>query len=107
LSFYRRDKSGRTGSHNILVPVTSKNTIGDSIIDGWKKKDWRMLTNTYFPNNETRVIIDNNIYLRKTKIDSHTAIIRTYIENSGFEVIEKYAIMKGKWYLVFFSDLSY
>jgi hypothetical protein len=95
------------GSHNINVPIRGKNIMGDSIIVGWKKKDWRMVTNTYFKNNETKVKIDNTTYLRKTQIGTKTAVIRTYIENSGFEVVEKYAILNGKWYLVYFSNLDY
>jgi len=95
------------GSHNINVPIRGKNIMGDSVIVGWKKKDWKMLTNTYFKNNEGKVVIGNNTYLRKTQISKGTAVVRTDIENSGFEVIEKYARMKGKWYLVFFSNLDY
>jgi len=95
------------GSHNINVLVTSKNTMGDSVIVGWKKKDWRMLTNTYLKNNEGKVVIDRTTYVRKIQIDPGTAVIRTYIENSGFEVIEKYVRKKGKWYLIFFSNLDY
>jgi hypothetical protein len=95
------------GSHNINVPITRKNIMGDSVIVGWKKKDWKILTNAYFKNNEEKIVIDKTTYLRKTQIDTGTAVVRTYIENSGFEVIEKYAKLKGKWYLVFFSNLDY
>lgn len=95
------------GSHNINVPIRGKNIMGDSVIAGWEKKDWRMLTNIYFKNNEGKVVIGNTTYLRKTQIDKGIAVVRTYIGNSGFEVIEKYALLKGKWYLVFFSNLDY
>lgn len=95
------------GSYNIAVPITEKNAMGDSIISDWKKKDWRMITNNYFPNNEGKVVIDNSNYIREIKIRTKSAVIRTYIQDSGFEVIEKYAFRKGKWYLVYFSSMNY
>ena len=95
------------GERNIDVPITASNIMGDSIIVGWKKKDWRMLTNTYFSNNDSVMIIGSDKYIRKTNISNKSAIVYTYIEDSGFSVREKFALKKGKWYLIFFSTLSY
>lgn len=95
------------GMYNIVVPVTTTNAVGDSIISGWKKKDWKLLKNVYFPNNEDTIVIENNTYIRKTQKKAKSVTIKTYIENSGFSVTEKYALKKGKWYLIYFSSLSY
>ncbi len=95
------------GERNIDVPITATNVLGDSIIDGWEKKDWRMLTDTYFPNKDTVIIIDTERYVRKIKKGNETAVIDTYIEDSGFSVKEVFALKKKKWYLVIFSTLSY
>ncbi|HJV78078.1 MAG TPA: hypothetical protein VJ602_06805 [Paludibacter sp.] len=95
------------GERNIDVPITATNVLGDSIIDGWEKKDWRMLTDTYFPNKDTVITIDNERYVRKTKKKNKLVVIDTYIEDSGFSVKEIFALKKNKWYLVFFSTLSY
>jgi len=95
------------GFHNVEVPVTSKNAVGDSIINGWKKKDWSMLTNKYFQNNESEVVIENTTYLRKIHIKSNTVTIKTYIEDSGFCDTEKFAFRNGKWYLIYFSSMNY
>jgi len=95
------------GLYNIEVPETPKNPIGDSIITSWKKNDWNLLKNDYFKNNESKVVIENNTYLRKIKKSSKTVIIKTYIENSGFSVTEKFALKKDKWYLIYFSSLNY
>jgi len=95
------------GERNIDVPITATNVMGDSIVSGWRKKDWRMLTNTYFSNNDSIMIIGSDKYIRKTNISNKSAIVYTYIEDSGFSVREKFALKKGKWYLIFFSTLSY
>jgi hypothetical protein len=95
------------GERNIDVPITATNVLGDSIIDGWGKRDWRMLTDTYFPNKDTIITIDNNRYVRKTKRTNKSVVIDTYIEDSGFSVKEIFALKKKKWYLVYFSTLSY
>lgn len=95
------------GQHNIDVPVTATNALGDSLISGWKKKDWVMLKNSYFPNNEKVIVIENTTYLRKIQKRAKSVTIVTYIENSGFSITEKYALKHGKWYLVYFSSLSY
>jgi len=95
------------GQHNIDVPVKTTNLLGDSLISGWKKKDWIILKNSYFPNNESVFVIENTTYLRKTQKRAKSVTIVTYIENSGFSITEKYALKNGKWYLVYFSSLSY
>ena len=95
------------GFHNVEVPFTSKNAVGDSIINGWEMKDWSMLTNMYFPNNETKAVIDGITYLRKIQLKGNTVTIKTYIEDSGFCDTEKFALQKGKWYLVNFSSMNY
>lgn len=95
------------GERNIDVPITATNVMGDSIIDGWEKKEWRMLTDTYFPSKDTVITIDNERYVRKIKKGNETAVIDTYIEDSGFSVKEVFALKKKKWYLVLFSTLSY
>lgn len=95
------------GFHNVEVPVTSKNAVGDSIISQWEKKDWRMLTNMYFRNNETKADIDGTTYLRKIHLKGNTVTIKTYIEDSGFCDTEKFALQKGKWVLVNFSSMNY
>ena len=95
------------GLHNVEAPVTSKNTVGDSIISAWEKKDWRMLTNMYFPNNETKAVIDGTTYLRKIQVKGNMVTIKTYIEDSGFCDTEKFALQKGKWVLINFSSMNY
>jgi len=95
------------GERNIDVPITATNVLGDSIITGWGKRDWRMLTDTYFPNKDTVITINNERYVRKIKKGNKSVVIDTYIEDSGFSVKEIYALKKNKWYLVLFSTLSY
>lgn len=95
------------GERNIDVPITATNVLGDSIITGWGKRDWRMLTDTYFPNKDTVITINNEKYVRKIKKGNKSVVIDTYIEDSGFSVKEIYALKKNKWYLVLFSTLSY
>ena len=95
------------GLYNIAVPLTSTNAMGDSIINGWKKKDWVMLKNSYFPNNDSILVIENTTYLRKIQKTAKSVTIKTYIENSGFSVTEKFALKNGMWYLIYFSSLSY
>ena len=95
------------GLHNVEVPITTKNAVGDSIISLWKNKDWRMLTNKYFPNNETKAVIESTTYLRKIQIKANTVTIKTFIENSGFCDTEKYELKNGKWFLVNFSSMNY
>ena len=95
------------GLHNVEVPITSKNAVGDSIISVWEKKDWRMLTNMYFPTNEIKAVIDSSTYLRKIQQKGNTVTIKTYIEDSGFCDTEKYAFRNGKWVLINFSSMNY
>jgi len=65
------------------------------------------LTDTYFPNKDTVITINNERYVRKIKKGNKSVVIDTYIEDSGFSVKEIYALKKNKWYLVLFSTLSY
>ena len=95
------------GLHNIEVPITSTNILGDSMITGWKKSDWKQLKNGYFPNNESSIVINNTRYFRKIQRTTKSVTIKTYIENSGFSVTEKYSLKKSKWYLTYFSSMNY
>jgi len=70
--------------YNIVVSVTTTNAVGDSIISGWKKKNWKLLKNVYFPNNEDTIVIENNTYIRKTQKKAKSVTIKTYIEFGFF-----------------------
>jgi hypothetical protein len=95
------------GLYNIPVLPSTTNAVGDSIISGWEKKNWKLLKTSYFPTNKDTIVIENITYIRKLRKKGKSVTIKTYIEDSGFSVTEKYAQKKGKWYLIYFSSLSY
>lgn len=92
-----------SGDHNIDIENSLSNEIGDSTIHGWKRENWVMLRNVTFQGEDTVKNIDGVIYRKKIRKTDTLVTESEYIEDSGFEIIKKFSLNKGKWYLIYYS----
>jgi len=90
------------GSHSLNVG----STFGDSICSEWKAEEWTMIKKM-FPNQDSIIKIGQNVYKRKINRNDSVVEERIYIENSGFEELQKFVIKDGKWYLSYYSVANY
>jgi len=91
------------GEHNIDVENSLSNELGDSTIHGWERENWIMLRNVVFQGNDTVKNLDGVIYRKKIQKKDTLVTESEYIEDSGFEIIKKFSLNKGKWYLIYYS----
>jgi len=92
----------------LLGPHTKNvgSTFGDSISSEWKEEEWTMIKKL-FPNQDSIIQIGQNVYKRRINKTDSIVEERIFIENSGFEELQKFVIKDGKWYLSYYSLANY
>jgi len=72
----------------------------------WKKEEWMFLKNI-FSNNDSITVIDRDIFKRRISKTNTLVTENIFLENSGFNRLLKYALKKGKWYLIYYEEASF
>jgi len=90
------------GPHSLNVG----STFGDSIYSEWKEENWVMIKKL-FQNQDSIIKIGQNVYKRRINKTDSLVEERIFIENSGFEELQKFVLKDGKWYLSYYSIANY
>lgn len=64
----------------------------------WSRNNWKLLIGGIFD-------VDTSQYKTEYVKTDTLVTTRIYIPDSGFDVKEKYKLIDGKWYLVYFYDI--
>lgn len=66
---------------------------------GWREEEWQKIDNI-FPDNDTLVRSDGNIYKRRFINKDSVRVEYVFIEYSGYEETRKFCLRNKKWYLI-------
>lgn len=92
------------GLHNEIVEITQSNSIGDTILYVWQRKDWTIAKTNFISNNDTSIQdCYGTKYIRRIQKNSAEVIDSVYIEDSGFITVRKFSVRNRKWYLTYYE----
>jgi hypothetical protein len=81
----------------IRFPLEGRSVDGDKI-SPWSIDNWVTLKTSVFE-------VDTAQYKVEITESDTLKIFRVYIPNSGFEVLSKFGLIDGKWYLIYYDDI--
>jgi hypothetical protein len=81
----------------IKFPLEGRNVEGDKITS-WTIDNWVLLKKSAYE-------VDTVEYKVEITESDILKIFRVYIPDSGFEVLSKFGLIDGKWYLIYHDDI--
>ncbi len=98
-SFYQRFFSDKKFQiSRVTFPLKCQIAESDRTLTVMYEKDWELMV---VPIDK----VDRNTYKVKKTQNMHEVTHRIYIENSDVDILVRYKLIKGKWYLVFYKSI--
>lgn len=83
----------------IEFPLAGCETDNDTTIFWNSPEDWAFLS-------EPSADLDTTIFRIEREVTATYAMVKVYLEDSGFGSTEEYELVKGKWYLRSYDSMS-